>query len=75
MEAKHLGCYKIVGSFGFDDHTVNVSFDIAAYLLVKAHLDGPLVGCPGVLESEGHGGIAIRTKRCDERCLDLVILF
>jgi len=34
-----------------------------------------LVGHPGVFESEGHGGIAIRTKRRDERCFDLFILF
>ena len=45
-----------------------------AYLLVKTHLDGPLVGHPGVLESKGHGGIAIRTERHDEQRLDLVIL-
>ena len=44
-----------------------------SYLLTEAHLDGPLVDCPGVLESEGHGGIAICTKRRDERRLDLVI--
>ena len=46
-----------------------------AYLLVKAHLDGPLVGCPDVFESKRHGGIAIHTERCDERCFDLVVLF
>ena len=57
---------EIVGGFGFDDHIVDVSFDVAVYLLVKAHLDGPLVGRLGVLESEGHGGIAIRTERHDE---------
>ena len=34
-----------------------------------------MVGRPGVLEFEGHGGIAIRTKRRDERRLDLVVLF
>ena len=43
--------------------------------LIVAHLDGPLVGCTGVLESEGHGGIAICTERHDERCFDLVIFF
>ena len=43
-----------------------------AYLLVKAHLDGPLVGCPGVLESKGHGGVAVCTEGHDERRLDLV---
>ena len=35
---------EIVGGFGLDDHIIDVSFDVAAYLLVKAHLDGPLVG-------------------------------
>ena len=65
----------IVGGVGLDDHIVDVSFDVVAYLLIEAHLDGHLVGCPGILESEGHGGIAICTKRHDERCLDLVILF
>ena len=45
-----------------DDHIIDVSFDVVAYLLIEAHLDGPL----GVLESEGHGGIAIRTERHDE---------
>ena len=34
-----------------------------------------MVGHPSVLEFEGHGGIAIRTKRRDERHFDLVILF
>ena len=43
-----------------------------ADLLIEAHLDCPLVGRPGVLESEGHGGIAVRTERRDERRLDLV---
>jgi len=34
-----------------------------------------LVGHPGILEPEGHGGIAICTKRRDERCFDPVVLF
>ena len=46
-----------------------------AYLLVKAHLDGPLVGRPGIFESKRHGGVAIRTERHDEQCFDLVVLF
>ena len=58
--------------FRFDDHIIDVSFDIAAYPLIKAHLDVPLVGRPGVLESEGHGGVAICTEGHDEQCLDLV---
>ena len=54
---------------------MDVGFDIAAYLLIKAHLDGPLVGRPDVLESKRHGGIAIRTERRDEQCFDLAIFF
>ena len=33
-----------------------------------------MVGRPGILESQGHGGIAIRIERRDERRLDLVVL-
>ena len=44
----------------------DVSFDVVAYLLVKAHLDGPLVGRPDVFEPERHGGVAKHTKRHDE---------
>ena len=35
-------------------------------------MDSPLISHPNILESEGHGGITIRTKRRDERHLDLV---
>ena len=42
---------------------VDVSYDVVAYLLFEAHLDGPLVGRPSILEFEGHGGIAVRTER------------
>ena len=63
---------EIIGGLGLDDHNVDVSFDFVADLLIKAHVDGPLVGHPSVLESKGHGGIAVCTKRHDERRLDLV---
>ena len=43
-----------------------------AYLLIEAHLDGPLVCRPSVLEFEGHGGVVVGTERRDERRLDLV---
>ena len=45
----------------------------AADLLIEAHLDGPLVCRPSVFESEGHGCIAVRIERRDERCLDVVV--
>ena len=43
-----------------------------ADLLVEAHLDGPLIGSPSVLESEGHSCVAICPERHDERHFDLV---
>ena len=49
----------IVDGLRLDDH-------------IEANLDGPLIGRPGVLESEGHGGVAVCLKRHDEQCLDLV---
>ena len=63
---------KIIGGLGLDDHIINVSFDVAADLLIEAHLSGPLIGRPSVLESEEHGGVAVCTEGRDERCLDLV---
>ena len=36
---------------------------------------GALVGSPGVLELERHGHVAVGAKRCDKRCLDLIVLF
>ena len=57
---------KIIDGLGLDDHIIDVSFDVVADLLIEAHLDGPLIGRPGVLESEGHGGVAVRPERRDE---------
>ena len=57
---------KDVGGLGLDDHVVDVGFNVAADLLVEAHLDGPFVGRPDVFKFEGHGGVAIRTERRDE---------
>ena len=57
---------KIIDGLGLDDHIIDVSFDIVANLLIEAHLDSPLISHPGVLESKGHGGVAIRTEGSDE---------
>ena len=43
--------------------------------MIEAHLDGPLVGRPSILESKGHCGIAVCTESHDERRLDLVFFF
>ena len=57
---------KIVGGLRLDDHIIDVSFNVAADLLIEAHLDGPLIGRLGVLESEGHGGVAVCVEGRDE---------
>ena len=61
-----------VSSLRLNHHVIDVSLDVAADLLIEVHLDGPFIGHPGVLESEGHGSVAICTEGHDERCLDLV---
>src|SRR3954464_1372158 len=58
---------------GFHDHVVYVDVDVAANLARKAFLHAPLVGCPGVLEAEGHGGVAEGSEWRDERRLLLVL--
>ena len=57
---------KVVSGLGLDNHVIDVSFDIAANLLVEAHLDGPLIGSPRVLESKGHSCVAVCPERHDE---------
>ena len=63
---------KIIGGLGLDDHIIDVSFDVVADLLIKAHPDCPLVGRLGVLESEGHSFVVVCTERCNERRFYLV---
>ena len=53
---------KIIDGLGLDDHIVDVSFNVAADMLIEAHLDSPLISHPDVLESEGHGGVAVSTE-------------
>ena len=57
---------KIIGGLRLDDHIIDVTFDVAANLLIEAHLDGLLIGRSSVLELEGYGGSAVCTKGRDE---------
>ena len=57
---------KIVGGLRLDDHIIDVSFDVGANLLIEAHLDGPLIGRPSILESEGLGGVTVHTEGRDK---------
>ena len=58
---------------GLHDHVVDVDVDVAANLAREAFLHAPLVGRPGVLEAEGHGGVAEGSEWGDERRLLLVL--
>ena len=57
---------------GIHHHVVDVDVDVAANLARKALPHAPLVGRPGVLETEGHGGVAEGSEWRDERRLLLV---
>jgi hypothetical protein len=68
--------FKIVdegtGLSGLDDHVIHVGFDILIELLLEAFLDSSLICGAGVLQPEGHGRVAVRVERGDERGLLLV---
>jgi hypothetical protein len=60
---------------GFHDHVVNVGFDqVILDFISKALLDSTLECSPRVLKPERHSRIAIGAKRCNEGCLDLIVL-
>jgi hypothetical protein len=51
---------------------MHIGFDVLVELLLEASLDSSLVGGADVLQPEGHGRVAVRVKRGDERGLLLV---
>jgi hypothetical protein len=61
-----------IGVFGLDDHVIHVGFDVLVELPLEAGLDSSLIGGASVLQPEGHGRVAVRAKRGDERGLLLV---
>jgi hypothetical protein len=50
-----------------DYHIVDIFLGVAPDLPLEASLDGLLVGCTYVLESEHHGVVAVRPEGGDER--------
>jgi hypothetical protein len=60
------------GVSGLDDHVIHVGFHVLVELSLEAGLDSSLVCSAGVLQPEGHGRVAVRAKRGDERGLLLV---
>jgi hypothetical protein len=61
-----------VGVSGLDDHVIHIGFDVLVELSLETGLDSSLVSSTGVLQPEGHGHVAVRAKRGDERGLLLV---
>ena len=58
----------------FYQHVIHVYFYILSYLQTKHMIDQPLIGCPRVLQSEGHYFEAKHALTGDEGCLLLIYL-
>jgi hypothetical protein len=56
-------------------YIIDISFRVVTNLFYETCLNSSLIGGAGVLESKGHGFIAIGAKWSDERCLALVFFF
>jgi hypothetical protein len=56
-------------------YVIDISFHVVTNLSMETCLHSSLIGGTGVLESNGHGFIAIGAERSDERCLALVFFF
>jgi hypothetical protein len=66
---------ELIAGLGFNDYVIDVGLNVVPYLIFKAALNGPLIYRTSILESEGHGGVTIGVKRCDEGHFDLILLF
>ena len=58
--------YVITLSATFYCNIINITFYRFAYLLLENGVHGPLIGCPRILQSEGHDGIAVDPQWCSE---------
>jgi hypothetical protein len=60
---------------GFHDYIIDVGFDqVILNLISKALLDSMLICGSRVLKPKRHSRVAVNAKRCNEGCLDLIIL-
>ena len=66
---------ELIGGLGLNNYVIDVGLIIVPYLIFKAALNGPLICCTSIFESEGHGGVTVGAERCDEGRFDLVLLF
>ena len=61
-----------VSSPRLDHHVIDISLNVLPDLVLEATLDGSLISRTHVLESEGHGHVAIGAEGHNERHLDLI---
>ena len=57
----------------FDGDIINIAFDRLPEMIAEDHAHRPLVGCSGVLQSEGHYSVAVYPQRRSERSMLLVV--
>jgi hypothetical protein len=65
---------EVIGGLRLRNYIVNIGLNVVAYLIFKATLDGSLIRCTSIYESEGYGGVIVGVERCNEGCFDLVLL-
>ena len=57
----------------FDGNVVNIAFHRLSEMVAEDHAHRPLVGCSGVLQSEGHHSVAVYPQWRSERSMLLVV--
>ena len=57
----------------FDKHVIHIDLHIVANLVFECLVDEPLIGCPGILQPEGHDPIAIQPPISDKCYLFLIV--
>ena len=64
----------VIGGLRLNHQIIDVGLDVLPDPILKTALDGSLICSTNILESKGHGGVAVGAKGCDERRIDLVFL-
>ena len=58
----------------FDQHIININFDVLAYLIVEHPIHEPLIGCSSVFLSKWHHLVVEESSTNDERRLFFICL-
>ncbi|PKI59727.1 hypothetical protein CRG98_019903 [Punica granatum] len=64
----------IFSFLGLGNHVVDVDLYFFMHHVMKECDHCPLIGCPGVFETERHDLIVECAPHCNERCFDLILL-